>query len=152
MDNRKWTPRTLIALAAPCDRSTPSEPALLTSEGSSASNFIRMSLNKLCNFKTSRKQQDADLFTPAQLWRVDGDEQAFDSTLLCVLHNALRDSSVFIHVPMQYTTHKEREIKRQYGYSQLEKLYLTWLSCVQYLIKRARRQSWNLSRQGDQRN
>jgi hypothetical protein len=34
---------TLMALAAPCDLSTPSDPDLATSEGSSASNFILIS-------------------------------------------------------------------------------------------------------------
>ena len=43
---------TLIARAAPWDLSTPSDPALVTSEGSSASNFIRISCDIHIKLKT----------------------------------------------------------------------------------------------------
>ena len=37
---------TLMALAAPCDLSTPADPDLVTSEGSAASNFILISYKR----------------------------------------------------------------------------------------------------------
>lgn len=55
--------RTLIARAAPCDRSTPSEPDLLTTEGSSASNFIRMSYRPELERWSTSTTKDIDTFS-----------------------------------------------------------------------------------------
>jgi len=94
---------TLMALAAPCDLSTPSDPDLATSEGSSASNFI------LISYKRQKSTEamiilgitETDLFTATKLRGIYGNKQSFYAPLISMLHESLGDTPVFVYIPIQ---------------------------------------------------
>ena len=106
------TALTLIARAAPCERSTLLSWLLpVTSAGSSASNFCRMSWSRhrcqsprpIPGNRSLKGDEEirgqTDLLTTAELGSVDGDEERLDAALLGVLHELLRDFAVLVHVP-----------------------------------------------------
>lgn len=63
---------TLIALAAPCERSTLSEPVFFTSEGSSASNFILMSFHDFHRVNSSFSSRREEVSVPSLAFRAAG--------------------------------------------------------------------------------
>ena len=110
--SRLGSMKELMARAAPCMRSTlPSCLFAVTSAGSSASNFCRMSYSRhRCQstrsipgnriFKGYEEiRGQTDLLTTAELGGVDGDEERLNAALLGVLHELLRDFAVLVHVP-----------------------------------------------------
>ena len=101
--SRPGSMKELMARAAPCERSTLSCCLLpVTSAGSSASNFCRMSymwfLSASRTFGGSCWAATY-LFAATELGRVDGDEEGLDAALLCVLDELLGDLAVLVHVP-----------------------------------------------------
>ena len=154
--SRLGSMKELMARAAPCMRSTlPSCLFAVTSAGSSASNFCRMSYSRhRCQstrsipgnriFKGYEEiRGQTDLLTTAELGSVDGDEEGLDAALLGVLHELLCDFAVLVDVPgITVRTHLKRvDVDLDL---QLEELHLARLSGVNQLVKCTRSEGWDL--------
>lgn len=76
-----------------------------------------------------------DLFSPAELWGVDCDEQPFDTAFLSVLNDSSCDLPVFVHISGMSVRMQGAEECRT-GV-QLEELNLLRFRCIHKLVERA---------------